>query len=183
MTRHHVLVSGMNYKTGEPHRMSWTDAEVQAAGLLLIAHADGRFQLGTPLGANWNMTQVAYHLEQIAHQIRTDAAHLDERQAKMTDPDRPHYKPSDYGITPLGDHLAASHRRGIAYAIALGLLAAITTGAFIASGYQLSGLIAGLVALLIASLLAGRSRRADHRETDRLMDEDIVREFGPWKKP
>lgn len=181
MIRRHVLVSGMNYKTGEPHRMSWTDAEIRAAGLVLIVHANGRYQLGTPTPANWNMTQVAYHLEGIARQIRTDAEYLNERQAKMTTPEPNRRRLT--GQARLQAHLDKSQVRGLTHGIALALLLGIYLAAVILSGYQISVLIAGGLVLLVATLLADRSRRADHRETDRLMDEEILREFGPWRKP
>jgi Flp pilus assembly protein TadB len=90
------------------------------------------------------------------------------------------YKPSDYGITPLGQHLADSHRRGTVIAVGLCLLVAAYLIAVWASAFQASVIIVGAVVLLVVILLAYRARRGDHLETNRLMDEEIVRDFGPW---
>jgi hypothetical protein len=85
-------------------------------------------------------------------------------------------------MTPLDEHLTASRRRSKLRGIGLVVLLGVYLVACLASR-QLSVIIAGGLVLFVATLLAERSRRADVRETNRLMDEDIVREFGPWKKP
>lgn len=92
--------------------------------------------------------------------------------------DQPPYNPRDYGIQPAYDlaaHMAASRRRGRAFAVGLVILFAIYLLAIWQTGGQAGVIIAGGLLFLVAAGLAYRSWLAALQETDRLIDEMIAK--------
>lgn len=77
----------------------------------------------------------------------------------------------EYGISPLGAHLAATRQRGRIYLIGLTALVGSYAVAIWPSGWNTGVIVAGCIVCLIVILLAYRIRHADALETDRLLGE------------
>ena len=158
--------SGTRYGAGPETKFTLTSEQIEGAAVVLVIERNGRYRWGNPVRGGRSAFDVANYLTQIAGHILTDADCIREHAGRVEVND------------PLGKHLAESNRRGWVYVIGLAIIGVVYAILIWRSGWNVGVVVSGALIWIAAMGLAYRSRRWDHLETDRLIDEQAKRDLG-----